>query len=88
MREKGGRKGARKHTPNTLILAPFCCDFSVGSSFLLLSNRICPRGGGLPREGVGAKKFGMSLETQGSQTFFGGSEQGLKGKEGGKRGEK
>ena len=25
--------------------------------------------GGLPREGVGAKKFGMSLETQGNQTF-------------------
>ena len=27
-------------------------------------------GGGLPREGVGAKKFGMSLETQGNQTFW------------------
>ena len=27
-------------------------------------------GGGLPREGVGAKKFGMSFETQGSQTFW------------------
>ena len=26
-------------------------------------------GGGLPREGVGAKKFGMSFETQGNQTF-------------------
>ena len=26
---------------------------------------------GLPREGVGAKKFGMSLETQGSQTLVG-----------------
>ena len=26
-------------------------------------------GGDLPREGVGAKKFGMSLETQGKQTF-------------------
>ena len=24
---------------------------------------------GLPREGVGAKKFGMSLEAQGNQTF-------------------
>ena len=27
-------------------------------------------GGGLPREGVGAKKFGMSFETQGNQTFW------------------
>ena len=27
-------------------------------------------GGGLPREVVGAKKFGMSLETQESQTFW------------------
>ena len=26
-------------------------------------------GGGLPRERVGAKKFGTSLETQGNQTF-------------------
>ena len=29
-------------------------------------------GGGLPREGVGAKKFGMSFETQGNQTFLAG----------------
>ena len=28
-----------------------------------------PPGGGLPREGVGAKKFGMSLDTQKNQTF-------------------
>ena len=27
-------------------------------------------GGGLPREGVGAKNFGMSFETQGNQTFW------------------
>ena len=27
-------------------------------------------GRGLPHEGVGAKKFGMSLETQGHQTFW------------------
>ena len=26
--------------------------------------------GGLPREGVGAKKFGMSLETQGIKLFW------------------
>ena len=26
-------------------------------------------GGGLPREGVGAGEFGMSLETQGNQTL-------------------
>ena len=37
----------------------------------LLSPDIFWWGGGLPREGVGAKKFGMSLETQGYQTFFG-----------------
>ena len=27
-------------------------------------------GWGLPREGVGAKKFGVSFETQGNQTFW------------------
>ena len=27
-------------------------------------------GGGLPCEGVGAKKFGMPFETQGNQTFW------------------
>ena len=27
-------------------------------------------GGGLPREGVGARKFGMSFETQGNQPFW------------------
>ena len=27
-------------------------------------------GGGLPHEGVGAKKFGMSFEAQGNQTFW------------------
>ena len=27
-------------------------------------------GGGLPREGVGAKKFGMSFEIQANQLFF------------------
>ena len=27
-------------------------------------------GGGLPREGVGAKKFGMSLETQGIKLLW------------------
>ena len=27
-------------------------------------------GGGLPCEGVGAKKFGMSFEAQGNQTFW------------------
>ena len=29
-------------------------------------------GAGLPREGVGAKNFGMSFETQGNQTFLAG----------------
>ena len=29
-------------------------------------------GGGLPREGVGAKKFGMSLETHGKSNFLAG----------------
>ena len=27
-------------------------------------------GGALPREGVGTKKFGMSFETHGKQTFW------------------
>ena len=27
-------------------------------------------GGGLPREGVGAKEFGMCLETKGKETFW------------------
>ena len=36
----------------------------------LLSPDIFWWGGGLPREGVGAKKFGMSLETQGIKHFW------------------
>ena len=36
----------------------------------LLSLDIFWWGGGLPREGVGAKKFGMSLETQGIKLFW------------------
>ena len=58
--------------------------FLVGEAFLLTSGRknepkpkllgadIFRWGGGLPREGVGAKKFGMSFATQGNQTFLGG----------------
>ena len=38
----------------------------------LLSPDIFWRGGGLPREGVGAKKFGVSFEAQGNQTFLAG----------------
>ena len=33
-------------------------------------NNIFGWDGGLPREGVGAKKFGMSFENQGNQTFW------------------
>ena len=36
----------------------------------LLSPDIFRWGGGLPRERVGAKKFGMSLETQGIKLFW------------------
>ena len=36
----------------------------------VLSRDIFWWGGGLPREGVGAKKFGMSLETQGIKLFW------------------
>ena len=36
----------------------------------LLGPHIFRRGEGLPREGVGANKLGMSLETQRSQTFW------------------
>ena len=36
----------------------------------LLSPDIFWWGGGLPREGVGAKKFGMSLEAQGIKLFW------------------
>ena len=36
----------------------------------LLSPNIFWWGGGLPREGAGAKKFGMSLETHGIQLFW------------------
>ena len=45
---------ARKKNPNLNFLSP----------------DIFWWGGGLPREGVGAKKFGMSLETQGIKLFW------------------
>ena len=32
--------------------------------------RLGPDGGGLPCEGMGAKKFGMSLKTQGNQASW------------------
>ena len=38
----------------------------------LLGPDILRWGGGFPCEGVGAEKFGMSLETQANQSFFGG----------------
>ena len=38
----------------------------------LLGPDILRWGGGLPREGVGAEKFGMSLGNQGNQTFLAG----------------
>ena len=39
----------------------------------LLSPDVFRWGRGLAREGVGVKKFGMSLETQGNQTFWAGN---------------
>ena len=42
-------------------------------------------GGGLAREGVGAKKFGMSFETHGNQIFLAGHPRILPGKPGGAR---
>ena len=42
-------------------------------------------GGGLPREGVGAKKFGMSFESQENQTFLTGYPGILPGYPGGAR---
>ena len=36
----------------------------------LLGPDILQWGGGLPHEGVGAKKFGVSLKAQGKQTFW------------------
>ena len=42
-------------------------------------------GRGLPRERVGAKKFGMSLETQGNHTFWAGYPGILPGYPGGAR---
>ena len=50
----------------------------------LLGPDIFGWGGGLPREGVGAKKFGMSFKTQGKRTF-GGISRDLPGYPGGAR---
>ena len=36
----------------------------------VLGPDVCRWGGGLPREGVGAKKFGMSLETREVKLFW------------------
>ena len=51
----------------------------------LLSPDIFGWGGGLPREGMGPKKFGMSFETQGNQTFLAGYPGILPGYPGGAR---
>ena len=53
-----------------------CCRSgkTKGAQTQTLGSGYLPRGaggGGLPHEGVGAKKFGMSLETQGNQLFSG-----------------
>ena len=52
--ENLGRKSGTKKEPKPKLLSP----------------DIFWWGGGLPREGVGAKKFGMSLETQGIKLFW------------------
>ena len=57
-----------------LLLVFLCKMFRSGTKKepkpKLLSPDIFWWGGGLPREGVGAKKFGMSLETQGIKLFW------------------
>ena len=45
----------------------------------LVRSGYLPVGGGLPCEGVGAKKFGMSLENQGKQILIGGISRDLAG---------
>ena len=50
------------------------CFYQSGKNGEHKPKLLCPDifrwGGGLPCEGVGAKKFGMSLETQESHTFW------------------
>ena len=64
------------HTSGFLTLALGCPGHTLYSGTKkepkpkLLSPDIFRWGGGLPREGVGAKKFGMSLEAQGIKLFW------------------
>ena len=53
---------------------------SRGPQTLIFGPDIFVWGGGLPREGVGAKKIGMSFETQGTRDFcrLSGPQSGLK----------
>ena len=51
---EGSKNQARKKEPKPKLFGP----------------DIFRWGGGLPREGVGAKKFGMSFETQGYKSFW------------------
>ena len=63
---KNGAKNAAKNPP----VAPAFFRQEKEPKPKLLGPDIFGRAGGLPRERVGAKKFGMSLETQGAPEKF------------------
>ena len=64
-RECGTKPGDRLGITPTMVQSP-----KNEPKPKLLSPDIFRWGGGLPREGVGAKKFGRSLETQGIKLFW------------------
>ena len=70
---QNGPKNTKKDPENDLKRLRTFCKYQArkrNPNLKLLSPDIFWWGGGLPREGVGAKKFGMSLETQGIKLFW------------------
>ena len=77
--EGGGGVGAGKGTGklmrklcrnHPLAIYPLVSPLKKEPKPKLLGTDIFGRGGGLPREGVGAEKFGMSLETRETKLFW------------------
>ena len=70
-----GGVGVYKIWPRKLVSAILVCELCISGKkkepkSKLLGPDVLRWGGGLPREGVGAEKFGMSLETRETKLFW------------------